>query len=125
LIAAALLLAAACIPPPGFPTPVLTWDLLPASSNVLGYSLWYRFPGGTFQKIVDFPCVNHLEDGVLIEKICRGGNLGDPVQRHRTDEGIEVEFCVDAWNTFGRSPSCSNVIRVCMPQVWQSGEVYQ
>jgi hypothetical protein len=116
----AILLAVACTADPVFtPTPVVVWDQV-ADANLAGYSLWYREPGGTFQRLRDFPCewydTDRPPDGMPDVRFCRGADLGIPLQRYCPScAPLNLyEFAVKARNLAGaESATFSNVLPVC------------
>ena len=120
----ALLLAAACVPDPlRTPTPVAAWDQAP-DADLAGYSLWYREPGGTFQRLRDFPCgwydLDRPPDGIVDVRSCRGADFGIPLQRYCSScaPGSVYEFAVKARNLAGaESTTFSNALPVCFSPI--------
>lgn len=124
---AAVILAAPCTPDIAAygPTPVLTWDALDPNT-IEGYTVRWSYPGGTPQKLVDLPCYNWPEGAAHPERVCPiSSGLGAPVPRYTSVELEEIDLCVEAYSRTGRSPSCSDPVRVCLPHVWKPGESYQ
>lgn len=123
----ALLLLALCQPVPSCvdngnvspcatPTPVLVWDRVPdtQSSIVTGYKLYYRYPGGTPQLLVDLPCWPD-DDGRLY---CYGPDLPYPVPRRSPEELATVEYLVKASSLTGMiSLDYSNAVSICLPAI--------
>mgnify|MGYP001264817265 CR=1 FL=1 len=115
---AGLLLAVTCTPLTTYtPTPVVTWDQV-LDASLAGYTLYYREPGGTFQRLVDFPCewYDMDEDGRADTRFCRGADLGAPLQRYCPScvPFTAYEFAVKAKNLAGlESLEFSNVVSVC------------
>ena len=120
----ALLLAAVCTPDLLFsPTPVVSWDQV-ADADLSGYVLYYREPGGVFQKLLDFPCkwfdLTEPPDGVADLRFCRGPDMGAPLQRYCSTCSplVAYEFAVKAKNLAGvESTSFSNVLPVCFSPI--------
>jgi len=123
------LLLAACLPLPtcaapgatgcATPTPVLVWDQL-AVADLSGYALYYRLPGGTFQKLVDLPCswydLSEPPDGTIDVRWCRGPELGIPLQRYcpTCAPFTAYDFAVKGINLAGvYSTDYSNIVSVC------------
>jgi len=119
-VIAALLLAAVCTPLATYtPTPVVTWDQVP-DANLAGYTVYYREPGGTYQRLVDLPCAwfdtSDPPDGGMDVRWCRGPELGVPLQRYCPScvPLTAYEFFVKAYNLAGtQSVAMSNMIPVC------------
>lgn len=137
----ALLLAAVCVPLPtcsaavttgcATPSAVLQWDRVPDKppNFVKGYKVYYRYPGGTWQLVVDLPCQvlpDIDEDGVSDGVFCPGADGGYAVQRWRADEFLDVEYSVRAYDDVGAlSPDFSTAVSVCPSHVWIPNENYQ
>lgn len=100
------------------PTPVITWDKV-TDDRVASIRLYYRLPPATaYSPLATLPCWPE-DDGA---RSCRGGAFGYPVQRATTLELQTVEICARAVTATGiESTTCSNVLSLCMPQVWHGG----
>lgn len=103
------------------PTPVVMHDQI-ADATLAGYSLFYREPGGIFQKLVDWPCdwSDSDEDGIIDTRTCRAADLGAPIQRYcpLCAPFNEYEFAVKAYDIAGiYSANYSNVVSICMPPI--------
>jgi hypothetical protein len=124
LVAAVLVLtakAATCTPDLATytPTPTLKWDQVTVApgSVLVGYKLFWRFPGGTFQFLVDLPCWTE-EDG---SRNCPGGALIPDlaVQRFVVGQLETIEFALKAYDTRGGvSVDFSNAVSICMPEIY-------
>jgi len=117
---AALLLMASCVPDALYsPTPVLAHDQV-LDADLAGYALYYRVPGGVFQKLVDWPCVwwDSDDDGTDDVRSCRAADQGAPLQRYcpSCEQMNEYEFALKAFDDSGNySSEFSNAVSVCMP----------
>ena len=101
------------------PTPTLQWDAV-AAANLAGYKV-YDNVSGVLVLRATVPCESWLEDpDLLISRVyCRGVDLPYPVQRATDVQSDALNFCVKAYTTANvESVDCSNVVSVCMPQVW-------
>jgi hypothetical protein len=103
------------------PTPCIAWDQV-TDTDLAGYELNRREPGGTWQVERDFPCewfdTNDPPDGSDDVRLCRGPDLDVPLQRYCPSCAPfnEYEFCVRAYDSTGnRSVDCSNTVTVCFP----------
>lgn len=109
------------VSPCATPTPTLGWDPVPdtPTATLAGYKLYWRMPGGTFQLLVDIPCITE-DDG---SRSCPGAVAPSrPVQRYTPVELELVEFAVKAYDTDGEvSPEFSNVVQVCINATWKGG----
>jgi hypothetical protein len=103
------------------PTPVVIWDGI-HDANLAGYRLYVRVAGGPFALASDLPCewADLDEDFVLDARLCRGADIGIPLQRYCPAclPFNLYEFAVTAYNLTGiESLAYSNGIPVCMPPV--------
>lgn len=103
------------------PTPVVTWNQN-AELDLAGYSLYYREPGGVFQKLLDFPCAWYDldDDNVTETRFCRGPDLGTPLQRYCPSclPLNAYEFAVKAYDLGGdASVAFSNIVSVCFSPI--------
>lgn len=104
------------------PTPTLKWDAV-VDTNIYAYTLYYRYPGGTLQKVIDLPYwldadgirrYRGIDSSLAVQRYFREGTAYTDLQT--------LEFCIKALNNdFLPSTDCSNIISVCMPQIWQPG----
>ena len=113
--------AATCTPDPlATPTPTASWTQN-ADADLAGYSLWYREPGGTFQKLRDFPCEwwDLDEDGTVDTRWCRGPDLSMPLQRYCSACApfTLYEFSVKASDLGGQVSGSSAAISVCFSPI--------
>ena len=122
---AALLLMVLCTPLPtcpspggtcASPTPVAIHDPV-ADAALLGYTIYYREPGGVFQKLVDLPCEEPDESGAVL---CRTPTLGAALQRYCPScvAGSMYEFAVKAYTATSSSPNYSNTVSICMSPIY-------
>lgn len=102
------------------PTPVASWDASTAL-DIAGHSLYYREPGGTWQKLLDFPCewYDLDADSVMDIRFCRGPDLGVPLQRYCATcaTGTAYEFAVRAYDLTGNVSGYSAALPVCFSPV--------
>lgn len=113
----------ATVPPPcATPTPVVAWDQV-ADADLAGYEVDYRTTGTqTFTKLADLPCQMWIDDDGVNFRYCPGQDGGFPFQRFPLTPLASYDFCVRAYDTAGnRSIDCSNIITICMPDVWTGG----
>jgi len=126
---AALLLA--CLPDlQAFtPTPTIAWDRVSYCFRYTDDPLWtidcdlgaYRImmrrgPFGAWTLAYDSPCFWYVAPG---EEPLHQCNAYAVPQRFTDDPLEEVDWCVKAVNAYGvESVDCSNVVDVCMPEVW-------
>jgi len=116
---------AACVP--DNPTPAVKWDLIPGTANppVLGDSLLYRLPGGTWQLLRQFPVEwNDIdEDGTNETRFRRGVDLPVPVQRYCPScQPLSLyEFSVQSYTSAGTYGNQTNFVSVCFPKLCVRG----
>ena len=117
--------AATCTPDPlATPTPVVAWTQN-ADADLAGYSLYYREPGGTFQRLLDFPCqwYDLDEDGITDTRWCRGPDLGAPLQRYCAACAplTSYEFAVKAYDLAGNASLLSAALPICFSPICVRG----
>jgi hypothetical protein len=83
---------------------------------VAGFKLFWRYPGGVFQLLIDLPC--WTDDGGA--KACWGTSAPYAVPQRGFNIQLEdVEFAVKTYDTQGDvSDNFSNVISACMPPIY-------
>lgn len=116
------------------PTPVVSWERvswcsLPSSDpkwapdcDLGAYRVYRRdWPDTTWRPVEDVPCywyVDELSEGPLRE--CKTQHVP---QRWTNDELVDADYCVRAVDSAGvESAECSNVVTICLPELWRVGE---
>lgn len=121
------------------PTPTFKWDRV-TDSDLAGFWLWYRLPGGTFQRACQLPIQRWPEvdeqghpTGRILEHH-PGVDLDVPIQRCL--EGYELqmlEWSVTSYDAVGNESvsfaTCAETdptqCTVCMPRIWRPGVPYE
>lgn len=117
IVSALITARADCVPDPAYsPTPVVTWDVV-VDPTVVGIRMYWRYPGGMFQRDIDMPCL--YDDAGA--RWCRGGSMGWPVQRSRSNSLEIIELCVTSYNAVGVESAPSNIVSLCVPATCSGG----
>lgn len=108
------------------PTPTIKWDAVGGLPEVVGYRL-YEDINGVLVLRASFPREGiYDEDGLFCGWFQRGVNADVALPRYVDYELADTKWCVKAYTLAGNeSVACSAPVNVCMPPVWQPGEVYQ
>lgn len=125
----ALLLALACAADVATwtPTPTYMWDH--DGANTAGFRVYWRHadaPAGTWNGSYDLPVTPVVnEDTGAVVTMLPGVELGYPVQRAIPNEGYDVRFVIRAYSLTNEESLPSPEQALCMPLVWQPGEVWE
>jgi hypothetical protein len=97
--------------------PVVSWD---PSFTADAYTVHWREDGGAWQDCPQLHCWPRDDGG----QGCWGQDVYVPLQRCIALADREVEVGITAENVIGQS-GMSNTVTVCLPHIWQAGEVYE
>lgn len=113
------------------PSPTVMWDAV-TDTDLAGYKLYYRMTGGVFQLACDLPAERWVEYDEW------GNVIGPRVNWRGVDFAVGVQKCLDGYElenlewavkaydeAVNISDNFSNIVTICMPEIWTPGEVYR